>query len=165
LIDTHITKKNVENQWHTDWGYDAYFSSYASNSKGVSILFKNTFEFKIHRDIKDKNGNFIILVITVSDYRFTLVAVYGPNEDNPECVSNLYSNMILCENTSIISVSDWNVVQNYEKDILNYVNQNNHKSQETLYNIMNELDIHDNRRIQNPDVPRFSWRGPGGRGG
>jgi hypothetical protein len=39
-------------------------------------------------------------------------------------------NIILCENTSIISVGDWNVVQNYEKDTLNYVNQNNPKSQE-----------------------------------
>ena len=40
------------------------------------------------------------------------------------------------------------MVQNYEKDNLNYVNQNNPKSQETLFNIMNELDIHDNWRIQ-----------------
>jgi len=63
-----------ENQWHTD----AYFSFYASNSRGVAILFKISFEFKVHRDIKDKNGNFIILDITVSDYRFTLVAVYVP---------------------------------------------------------------------------------------
>jgi exonuclease III len=77
--------------------------------------------------------------------------------------SNLYSNIILCENTSIISVGDWNVVQNYEKDTLNYVNQNIPKSQETLFNIMNELDIHDNWRIQNPDVHRFSWRGLGGK--
>ena len=60
-------------------------------------------------------------------------------------------------------MGDWNVVQNYEKDTLNYVNQNNPKSQETLFHIMNELDIHDNWRIQNPDVHRFSWRGPGGK--
>ena len=67
------------------------------------------------------------------------------NEDNPEYFFlNLYSNIILCENTSIISVGDWNMVQNYEKDTLNYVNQNNPKSQETLFHIMNELDIHDN---------------------
>ena len=82
LIDAPSTT-NVENQWHTEWGYDAYFTSYASNSRGVAILFKNSFEFKVHRDIKDKNANFIILDILVSDYRFTLVAVYGPNKDNP----------------------------------------------------------------------------------
>ena len=143
--------------------YDAYFPSYASNNRGVAILFKNSFEFKVHRDIKDKNGNFIILDITVSDYRFTLVAVYGPNEDNPEFFSNLYSNIILCENTSIISVGDWNMALNYEKDTLNYVNQNNPKWQETLFHIMNELYIHDNWRIQNPDVHRLSRRGPGGK--
>ena len=31
-------------------------------------------------------------------------------EDNPEVFSNLTSNIILCENTSIISVGDWTVV-------------------------------------------------------
>ena len=60
--------------------YDAYLSSDASNSRGVAILFKHSFDFKVYRDIKDKNGNFIILDITVSDYRFTLVVVYGPNQ-------------------------------------------------------------------------------------
>jgi hypothetical protein len=60
-----------------------------------------------------------------------------------------------------MAVGDCNVVQNYEKDTLNYVNPNNPKSQETLFKIMNELDIHGNWRIQNPDVYRFSWRGPG----
>ena len=60
--------------------YDAYLSPDASNSRGVAILFKNSFDFKGYRDIKDKNGNFIILDITVSDYRLTLVVVYGPNQ-------------------------------------------------------------------------------------
>jgi len=73
LVFWLILIAHVENQWHTD----AYCSFYASNSRGVAILFKNSFEFKVHRDIKDKNGNFIILDITVSDYRFTLVAVLG----------------------------------------------------------------------------------------
>ena len=70
--------------------YDEYLSSDASNSRGVAILFTNSFDFKVYRDIKDKNGNFIILDITVSDYRFTLVAVYGPNEDNPEVFFQIY---------------------------------------------------------------------------
>jgi exonuclease III len=89
LTDTHSTT-NVENQWHIEWGYDAYFSSDASNSRGVAILFKNSFKFKVYRDIKDKNGNFIILDITVSYYRFTLVAVYGPNKDKLDFFFQIY---------------------------------------------------------------------------
>ena len=106
----HIAHKKLKTNGILN-GCDAYFSSYASNSRGEAILFKKLFEFKVHRDIKDKNGNYIIFDITVSDYQFTLVAVYGQNEDNPEVYfSNLYSNIMLCENTSIISVGDWNVV-------------------------------------------------------
>ena len=106
----HIAHKTLKTNGILN-GCDAYFSSYASNSRGVAILFKKLFEFKVHRDIKDKNGNFIIFDITVIDYQFPLVAVYGQNEDNPEVYfSNLYSNIMLCENTWIISVGDWNVV-------------------------------------------------------
>ena len=64
----HIAHKKLKTNGILN-GYDSYFSSYASNSRGVAIFFKNLFEFKVHRDIKDKNGNVIIFDITVSDYQ------------------------------------------------------------------------------------------------
>jgi uncharacterized protein (UPF0303 family) len=48
------------------------------------VLFKNSFEFHINQEIIDECGNFIILDINIQDYRMTLVAIYGPNEDNPD---------------------------------------------------------------------------------
>ena len=75
IAQTMLKTNGILNGW-----YDAYLSSTASNSRGVAILFKNWFDFKVYRDIKDKNGNFIILDITVSDYRLTFVVVYGPNQ-------------------------------------------------------------------------------------
>ena len=50
---------------------------------GVAILFKKSFEFKIHDEVKDTLGNYIILDISIQDYRMTLAAVYRPNEDKP----------------------------------------------------------------------------------
>ena len=52
--------------------------------QGVAVLFKNSFEFHINQEIIDERGNFIILDINIQDYRMTLVAIYGPNEDNPD---------------------------------------------------------------------------------
>ena len=45
---------------------------------------KNSFEFQINQEIIDECGNFIILDIIIQDSRMTLVAIYGPNEVNPE---------------------------------------------------------------------------------
>ena len=66
------------------WGYISRFSSHSSTSRGVAVLFKNSFEFHINQEIIDECGNFIILDINIQDYRMTLVAIYGPNEDNPD---------------------------------------------------------------------------------
>ena len=61
LQDTHFTTSQ-ENNIETLWGYRCYFSSFASNSRGVSILFKNNFEFTVHREKRDVGGNYLILV-------------------------------------------------------------------------------------------------------
>ena len=39
--------------------------------------------------ILDTNGNFVILDITIQDYRLTLVVIYGPNDDNPDFFQSL----------------------------------------------------------------------------
>ena len=50
---------------------------------GVAILFKNPLQFKIHDEVKDTLGNYIILEISIQDYQMTLAAVFGFNEDKP----------------------------------------------------------------------------------
>jgi hypothetical protein len=51
--------------------------------------------------------------------------LYDPNNDNTDFFQSLQSKMCLNENTSVIVVSDWNVVQNYDKDTINYQSENN----------------------------------------
>ena len=47
LPKTRFTS-NEENQIKTLRGYKVYFNSYASNSKGVVILFNNNCEIEVH---------------------------------------------------------------------------------------------------------------------
>ena len=54
------------------------------------ILINNNFEFKVEGVKTDKNGNYILLDITIQGKRITLVNIYGPNEDSP----NFYTNII-----------------------------------------------------------------------
>ena len=42
-------------------------SSYSENSRGVIILINNTPEYETGRIIKDQNGNFIVIELTVAD--------------------------------------------------------------------------------------------------
>jgi len=65
------------------WGFECFFSSFSSNSRGVAILFNNNFEFKVLKEKKDINGNYLILDVIVEKERFTLVSLYRPNTDSP----------------------------------------------------------------------------------
>ena len=159
LTDIHCCLEN-ESYWLGEWGYIGKFSSYSSRSRGVAVLFKNSLEFKINSEILDTNGNFVILDITIQDYRLTLVAIYGPNEDNPDFFQLLQSKICLYQNTSVIVVGDWNVVQNYDKDTFNYQSENNPRTQIKVHQIMNDLDLVDIWRVQQSSQKRFSWRDP-----
>ena len=88
LFDTH-SKNETEPNWRSAWGNDIKFSSQYSNSKGVAILFRNTFQYHIEKEIKDSDRNFIILSVRINDTLWTLVAVYGLNNDEPQFFTNL----------------------------------------------------------------------------
>jgi hypothetical protein len=72
-----------------------------------------------------------------------LVAIYDPNNDNTDFFQSLQSKMCLNENTSVIVVGDWNVVQNYDKDTINYQSENNRRAQVKVHQMMNDLDLID----------------------
>ena len=83
LQDTHFDV-NMEKHIRSEWGYECYFSSFNSQSRGVGIMFNNNFEFKVNKIIKDGNGNFLIVDITTLKRNITLINIYGPNRDNPD---------------------------------------------------------------------------------
>ena len=53
------------------------------------ILMINKFEQKVITVKFEKNGNYIILDITIEDKQITLVNLYAPNNDNPQFYENL----------------------------------------------------------------------------
>ncbi|CAG2238259.1 unnamed protein product [Mytilus edulis] len=108
-------------------------SYYSSKSRGVAILFKNTFEFKIHEETIDLMGNFIILDITIQDYRITLAAIYGPNNDDTSFFENIKHKISHYGNSSTVVAGDWNVVQDYDMDTLHYRSENNLQSKAKIH--------------------------------
>ena len=88
LIDAHCSKEK-ENQWKTEWGYSAFFASLNSTSRGVAIMFKNSFQYTLHSETRDPKGNCIILDVSTQEQRLSLVALYGPYENSSDLFENL----------------------------------------------------------------------------
>ena len=88
LQDTHFTEK-LEPYVAAEWGYQCFFSSHTSNSRGVAILFNSSFELKVLDSYKGEQGNYVMVRIKVKEVVLLLINIYGPNRDNPEFYKNL----------------------------------------------------------------------------
>lgn len=98
--------------------------------------------------------------MTIQDYRITLVALYGPNEDSPNFFENIQSIVSDIPNSSIIMEGDWNVVQDFNLDTNNYKTRNNIKAYDKIIEMKNCLDLVDIWRAKNPNDKRYTWRVP-----
>ena len=61
-------------------------------------------------------------------------------------------------NEAVIAVGDWNVVVDYEWDIVGYKHKNNPKANAAVLDLMKILDLGDIYRTLHPDKHRFTWR-------
>ena len=157
LQDTHF-EKNMEKYISAEWGYQACFSSYTSNSRGVAILFNNNFEFKLKRVIKDDLGNFIIALVEIQNSNFLFVNIYGPNRDDPEFYNNLKQKINGFGVENVIIAGDFNLVLDSVRDYHNYKHINNPKAKEAVDDMIESLDLNDIWRDINPECLRYTWR-------
>ena len=157
LQDTHFDPKQ-DLQIRSEWGYESYFASYSTQSRGVAILLNNTFDFKSKVVERDPQGNFIILNLKTFEHEFTLINIYGPNRDNPDFYLKMKQKIKDLGLTNIIWGGDWNLVLNPNLDLQNYRHVNNQKSQEIVTEMMDELNIADIWREINQELLQFTWR-------
>lgn len=156
LQDVHI-HSSLEPYIRAEWGFDIYFSSFTSNSRGVMVLLNNNFEHKVERTKNDQNGNFIILDIIIEGKRITLVNLYGPNDDNPQFYKTLRQNFLEFENEYVILCGDWNLVINPELDTNNYLHVNNPRARQVVLDIIEEDNFMDIRRVFHENEKGFTW--------
>ena len=134
MQDTHINPK-LDSFIKSEWGFEAYFSSYTTNSHGVMVLINNTFEHTVHRVKTDKNGNFIILELNIEGKQITLVNLYGPNDDKPDFYENIKQKVAEFGNEEVIMCGDWNLCLDAEKDCENYLHINNPRARNVVFNL------------------------------
>ena len=150
--------KDQEKNYLREWGNDGVFNFYTSESRGVAILFNRNIEFEIHNCIRNDNGNMIILDLTIETLRLTLVNVYGPNFDSPGFYDNLVQHVSTFDNASLILCGAWNLVMDYDHDTFNYNKRNNPHARDKVLSIIDNYDLFDIWRINNPSKRNYTWK-------
>ena len=158
LQETHWNS-NHENLIRSIWGFECIVAGNDSASRGVAILFKNNFKYKIHRIHKDKEGRFIIVDIEVINKRVTLVNLYAPSSgDNPVFFQTLFDNLLAFQNEEMILAGDWNVALNPKLDSSHPSNIYKVRSRKTVLSFMNNNNVIDIFRKLNGDSRKYTWR-------
>ena len=75
-------------------------------------MFKNNFEFKLIKEKKDVNGNYLAIDVEISKQRLTLMSLYGPNIDNPVFFEQVLHVIEDFGNENYILCGDFNLVLN-----------------------------------------------------
>ena len=157
LQDVHIQSQQ-ESYVKAEWGNDAYFSCFISSSRGVLILPNNNFEYKVEKINSDVNGKYIILDINIEGKKFTLINLYGSNDDKPKFYKELRQKYKSLNNDNIIMCGDWNLVINPDLDTNNYLHVNNLRARnEVLDNIIEEDGFLDTYRIFHEEKREYTW--------
>ena len=138
LQDTHLTEADNE-KFRNIWDGTFYLHGQSTNSRGVAVLFNDTFEYQVMSSSKDTEGNYLQLSIKMFDLEVNLMTIYGPNVDNPNFFENI-ENLIMQSNADYhIVCGDFNLVLDPTIDTNNYKNINNPRSRQKVLEIVNNL--------------------------
>lgn len=156
IQETHSVQGD-EKLWKNEWGGKIIFNHGTSLSRGVCILFSPDLSFVVNNRWACNGGRTIILDICTSQRRFTLVCLYGPNQDDPDFFEVLNLKLSNFSWDSIILAGDFNFVFNLDLDKLGGNQRTNFKARDKCYDIMTAYDLVDIWRERNPSDRSFTW--------
>ena len=118
FLQTHWKwKTESENLVRSQWGFECIVLGHDTGSKGVAVLFKNNFEYKIHSILKDDGGRYIPIDMEMLNKRMTLANVYAPSSgDHPEFFYKFFTEIVSLDNELIVIGGDWNTAINPKID-------------------------------------------------
>ena len=157
LQDTHLTP-NDENQLKLMSNCHCLISGKKTNARGVAILLRNNFAYKITNSFSDNDGNYQYLDMELATMTLRLINIYAPNSDTPTFFQSIET--LVLENTCdhLILCGDFNLVMDPIKDSFNYVSINNPRSRSVLLETMRIHNLIDTFRFFHPNVKRYTWR-------
>ena len=154
LQETHCDKSN-EHIWKSQWGGEIIFSNGESNSRGIAVLVSKELYTSIDNIYKDTEGRLIIFDIKQNDTKVSIAAIYAPNKDTPSFFNGVQQ-LLRNRSEHKIVVGDFNFTLDCDLD-RNNTYCNNNKSRDKVEDVMDEFNLREVWRQQNPLQREFSW--------
>ena len=142
LQDTHWLTKD-QKSIKSIWTGDCLLNGKRTNARGVAILFKKNFEYKLSDIHTDDAGSFIFVLLNLSELTIRLINIYAPNSDSPNFFTIIKEHIEVSEHDYCLICGDFNLVLDPKKDCMNYKNINNPQARSSLIDVMNTLDLKD----------------------
>ena len=157
LQETHLVQKDI-NILSKEWNIDYYLAGDSTNSRGVLIMLNNTFEYQVNQCVRDPEGRFIIIELSITNLiNVFVINVYAPNKDDPGWFDKLFKKVQSISNNCEIWTGDWNAALS-DTDIYNYSKLRNPLASQTINDFKFKTGLIDVWRIQNLNRKRFTWR-------
>ena len=142
-------------------GYD-FFQNSKRSSRGVGILIKKKLSYTINNQLCDQDDNYLLLDITILNYRMIIGSIYGPNTNNTEFFENLNADLLNLNCDSVILGGDWNATWDKTNgpnniDIINMVNIPSKIRSENLNRLARNNNLTEPYRTLNPDLIDFTF--------
>ena len=157
LQETHLVQKDLT-MLSKEWNLEYYIAGCSTNSRGVMVMLNNTFEYKVKQCIKDPEGRYLILELSIVNLiNVFIINLYAPNRDDPVWFTTLFDKVKSISNKCEIWTGDWNAALS-EIDIYNYAKLRNPMASQVINKFISKTNLSDIWIMQNLTRKRFTWR-------
>jgi exonuclease III len=124
-----------------------FFRGNKSNKEGVAFLLKNNCNVKILNKEELIIGRLIALEVTINEKAFTMLNIYGPNDDNINIFQMLEDFILENDYNDFIIGGDFNTVIYTNIDKKNWKPQTRRKCRDKIKSILETCSLCDIWRI------------------
>ena len=155
LQETHLTNRTSP-YFDTVWSGKCFHSYYTANSRGTTILMKASLSYDLISEEYSEDGNMVCIVCKINNNIFTLINLYGPNDDTPSFYKQVDKILQKYPQENVIIGGDFNFVIDRIQDS-NYENDNNVHAKKTFIKICEKHSLIDIWRCKHPDEHEYTW--------
>ena len=139
------------------WPGECLLNGSRTNSRGVAILIGKNFDYKISEVERDCVGNYISVLLHLSDFSVKIINLYAPNNDSPDFFEYVKTKITDSVHDYCIICGDFNLIIDPKNDSRNYKNINNPQARKCVLDLMSNLFLKDAFRHFNKNLIQYTW--------
>ena len=119
LQESHLSK--IEHEKLKRFGYtNTFYSTFKTGRKrGVAILLHNSINFELIKEIRDREGRYILVQGKIENHLTTLISVYLPPLSDKYTIKKILYLINTESQGTLICAGDFNMVMNSNLDTTN----------------------------------------------